>query len=185
MDWMFTKHDLAKDLPYGREFSLCERTGSRIDNERKILSNTLKAQKTLRDMHRTLIETISAEGGGMLSKQVLRATTKLLMPGFLSHCFFIRAFLVVYIGGFYSSVNLADLDIPTTYSELGSVIRISRIMLQVKKLLNLTVCRFKLMKDRAEKEKFAGGRVIVNARLQEYRSPQKAKNSKQERPVGI
>lgn len=127
------KHDLAKDLPYGREFSLCERTGSRIDNERKILSNTLKAQKTLRDMHRTLIEAISAEGGGMLSKQVLKATTKLLMPGFLSHCFFIRAFLVVYIGGgFYSSVNLADFDIPTTHSELWSVIRISRIMLQIK-----------------------------------------------------
>jgi len=66
------KHDLAKDLPYGREFSLCERTGSRIENERKILSNTLKAQKTLRDMHRTLVEAISVEGGGMLSKQVLR-----------------------------------------------------------------------------------------------------------------
>ncbi|RGB24777.1 hypothetical protein C1646_485156 [Rhizophagus diaphanus] len=154
MDWMFTKHDLAKDLPYGREFSLCERTGSRIDNERKILSNTLKAQKTLRDMHRTLIEAISAEGGGMLSKQVLKATTKLLMPGFLSHCFFIRAFLVVYIGGrFYSSVNLADFDIPTTHSELGSVIRISRIMLQIKVckiqtsvfklfyLISLAICR--------------------------------------------
>ncbi|CAG8453341.1 11186_t:CDS:2 [Funneliformis mosseae] len=98
-------------------------------------------------------EAISVEGGGMLSKQVLRATTKLLMPGFLSHCFFIRAFLVVYIGGgFYSSVNLADFDIPTTYSELGSIIRVSRIMLQVKKLLNLTVCRFKLMKERAFKE---------------------------------
>ncbi|CAG8601311.1 4881_t:CDS:2, partial [Paraglomus occultum] len=132
------RHDLAKDLPYGREFSLCERTGSKIDNERKILSNTLKAQKTLRDMHRTLIEAISADGAG-----------------------------------FYTSVNLADFDIPTTYSELGSVIRIARIMLQ--KLLNLTVCRFKLMKDRAEKEKFTVGRVIVNARLKEYRSPQKRK----------
>nr|CAG8647939.1 13937_t:CDS:2 [Entrophospora candida] len=133
LDWMFTKHDLAKDLPYGREFSLCERTGSRIENERKILSNTLKAQKTLRDMHRTLVEAISVEGGGMLSKQVLRATTKLLMPGFLSHCFFIRAFLVVYIGGgFYSSIILADFDIPSTYSELGSIIKVSRIMLRVK-----------------------------------------------------
>jgi len=58
-------------------------------------------------MYRTLIE-------GMLSKQVLRATTKLLMPWFLSQCFFIRTFLVIYIGGwFYSSVNLADFDIPT------------------------------------------------------------------------
>ncbi|CAJ0769465.1 12254_t:CDS:2, partial [Entrophospora sp. SA101] len=170
LDWMFTKHDLAKDLPYGREFSLCERTGSRIENERKILSNTLKAQKTLRDMHRTLVEAISVEGGGMLSKQVLRATTKLLMPGFLSHCFFIRAFLVVYIGGgFYSSIILADFDIPSTYSELGSII---------KKLLNLTVCRFKLMKERAFNEKFASGKVLVNARSQEYRSPQKTKKEK-------
>ncbi|CAG8509376.1 19185_t:CDS:10 [Rhizophagus irregularis] len=179
LDWMFTKHDLAKDLPYGREFSLCERTGSRIENERKILSNTLKAQKTLRDMHRTLVEAISVEGGGMLSKQVLRATTKLLMPGFLSHCFFIRAFLVVYIGdGFYSSVILADFDIPSTYSELGSIIKVSRIMLQVKKLLNLTVCRFKLMKERAFKEKFASGKVLMNAQSQEYRSPQKTKKKK-------
>jgi len=179
LDWMFTKHDLAKDLPYGREFSLCERTGSRIENERKILSNTLKAQKTLRDMHRTLVEAISVEGGGMLSKQVLGATTKLLMPGFLSHCFFIRAFLVVYIGGgFYSSIILADFDIPSTYSELGSIIKVSRIMLRVKKLLNLTVCRFKLMKERAFNEKFASGKVLVNARSQEYRSPQKTKKEK-------
>ncbi|CAB4468629.1 unnamed protein product [Rhizophagus irregularis] len=147
LDWMFTKHDLAKDLPYGREFSLCERTGSRIENERKILSNTLKAQKTLRDMHRTLVEAISVE--------------------------------VVYIGdGFYSSVILADFDIPSTYSELGSIIKVSRIMLQVKKLLNLTVCRFKLMKERAFKEKFASGKVLMNAQSQEYRSPQKTKKKK-------
>ncbi|CAB5385009.1 unnamed protein product [Rhizophagus irregularis] len=73
LDWMFTKHDLAKDLPW-----------------------------------RNAVKTI------------------------------------VYIGdGFYSSVILADFDIPSTYSELGSIIKVSRIMLQVKKLLNLTydVCK--------------------------------------------
>ncbi|CAG8601543.1 12733_t:CDS:10, partial [Funneliformis caledonium] len=117
-------------------------------------------------------EAISVEGGGMLSKQEYQASHAWI----LISLFFIRAFLVVYIGGgFYSSVNLADFDIPTTYSELGSIIRVSRIMLQVKKLLNLTVCRFKLMKERAFKEKFTSGKVLMNARLQEYRSPQKPK----------
>ncbi|CAG8562152.1 3022_t:CDS:10 [Ambispora gerdemannii] len=83
LDWMFTKHDLGKDLSWGREFSVCEHTGSKIENKRKIISNNLKAQKTLRDMHRSLIEAISAEGGGMLSKPVLQASTKILMPGYL------------------------------------------------------------------------------------------------------
>jgi hypothetical protein len=30
LDWKFTRHDLGTNLPYGREFSLCERAGSRI-----------------------------------------------------------------------------------------------------------------------------------------------------------
>ena len=97
------------------------------------IGNTLRVQKTLRDAHQTLVKVIAAEGGGTLSKLVRKACTKLLMPGFLSHSFFIRAFLVVYIGGgFYSSIILADFDIPLTYSELGSIIKVSRIMLRVK-----------------------------------------------------
>ncbi|CAG8734344.1 4712_t:CDS:2, partial [Rhizophagus irregularis] len=36
------RHDLAKDMTWGREFSLCERAGSKIENNRKILDNTLK-----------------------------------------------------------------------------------------------------------------------------------------------
>jgi hypothetical protein len=84
-------------------------------------------------MHQTLIKTISIEGGGMLSKPVLRASSKLLMPGFLSSYFFMRAILIIYVGeGYYSSLNLADFDIPTKYEELEYTIRISRIMLQVK-----------------------------------------------------
>ncbi|CAG8712818.1 8122_t:CDS:2 [Gigaspora margarita] len=84
LDWMFM----------GREFSLCEHTGSKMEDMPKILLNTLKVQKTLRDMHRTLIEAISAEGGGILSKPVLQAGTKLLMPGFLSSYFLFVQYLL-------------------------------------------------------------------------------------------
>ncbi|CAI2189210.1 903_t:CDS:2 [Funneliformis geosporum] len=63
LDWMFTKHDLGKELYWGREFSLCERTGSKCEDMSKILKNTLKLQKALRDMHRNLIESISNESG--------------------------------------------------------------------------------------------------------------------------
>ncbi|CAI2193613.1 9362_t:CDS:2, partial [Funneliformis geosporum] len=175
-DWMFTKHNLGTNLSWGREFSLCERTGSKIEDKPKILSNTLKVQKTLRDMHQTLIKTISIEGGGMLSKPVLRASSKLLMPGFLSSYFFMRAILIIYVGeGYYSSLNLADFDIPTKYEELEYTIRISRIMLQVKRLLSTTISQFKRMKERAEKEKLTLGRVAVHDRKKEYRSPQKPK----------
>jgi hypothetical protein len=151
-------------------------------------------------MHRSLTEVISAEGDGMLSKPVLQAITKLLMPGFLSSYFTMRAILVIYVGGgYYASINLADFDIPTKYEELNSVIEISRIMLQVKvssifrvsqsmtyvyvrcfflqKLLSTTITRFTLIKKRAEKEKLAPGRMIVPVREKEYRSPQKPKVS--------
>jgi hypothetical protein len=54
-------------------------------------------------MHRTLIELKVKEY--LYQKQVLRAITKLFMPGFLSHYFFIRVFLVVYIGGFIHFIS--------------------------------------------------------------------------------
>ncbi|GES83370.1 hypothetical protein GLOIN_2v221147 [Rhizophagus clarus] len=115
-------------------------------------------------------------GGGMLSKPVLRASSKLLMPGFLSSYFFMRAILIIYVGeGYYSSLNLADFDIPTKYEELEYTIRISRIMIQVKRLLSTTISRFKRMKERAEKEKLTLGRVAVHDKEKEYRSPQKPK----------
>ncbi|CAI2190174.1 20214_t:CDS:2, partial [Funneliformis geosporum] len=91
LDWMFTKHDLGKELYWGREFSLCERTGSKCEDMSKILKNTLKLQKALRDMHRNLIESISNESG-----------------------------------------KASDLYIPTKYEELESILKISRIMLQIK-----------------------------------------------------
>ncbi|CAG8762177.1 21272_t:CDS:2, partial [Gigaspora rosea] len=176
LDWMFTRHDLGKDLSWGREFSICERAGSKVENKRKVISNNLKGQKILRDMHRSLTEVIYTGGDGMLSKPVLQSITKLLMPGFLSSYFILRAILVIYVGGgYYASINLADFDIPTKYEELKSVIEISRIMLQVKKLLSTTITRFKLIKKRAEKEKLAPGRMIMPVREKEYRSPQKPK----------
>ncbi|CAG8832693.1 9875_t:CDS:2, partial [Gigaspora margarita] len=179
------RHDLGRELCWGREFSLCERTGSKTEDTRKIFSNTLKVQKTLRDMHRNLIEAISADGGGTLSKPVIQASTKLLMPGFLSSYFFIRAILVIYVGGgFYASVNLADLYIPTKYQELEFIIKISRSMLQIKKLLSATISRFKQMKNRAEKEKFAPGKVAIPARWEESRSFQKPRVPKTKEPDG-
>ncbi|CAG8680873.1 43157_t:CDS:10 [Gigaspora margarita] len=169
LDWMFTRHDLGKDLSWGREFSICERAGSKVENKRKVISNNLKGQKILRDMHRSLTEVISVGGDGMLSKPVLQSITKLLMPGFLSSYFVLRAILVIYVGGgYYASINLADFDIPTKYEELKSVIEISRIMLQVKKLLSTTITRFKLIKKRAEKEKLAPGRMIVPVREKDF-----------------
>ncbi|CAG8541090.1 3645_t:CDS:10, partial [Funneliformis mosseae] len=134
LDWMFTRHDLGKDL------------------------------------------IISAEGDGMLSKPVLQSITKLLMPSFLSSYFVLRAILVIYVeGGYYASINLADFDIPTKYEELKSVIKISHILLQIKKLLSTTITQFKLIKQRAEKKKLAPGRMIVPVREKEHRSPQKPK----------
>ncbi|PKK75588.1 hypothetical protein RhiirC2_736253 [Rhizophagus irregularis] len=73
LDWMFTKHDLGIDISYGREFSLCERAGSKVDNDTKNFSDILKVLKTLRDMHRSLVKAIAIESGGALSKQVLNA----------------------------------------------------------------------------------------------------------------
>ncbi|RUP46153.1 hypothetical protein BC936DRAFT_147287 [Jimgerdemannia flammicorona] len=131
--WLFTRHDLGKELPWGREFSLCERAGSRISNDKKVLSNTLRVQKTLRDMHQSLMETITAAGGRHFLKKVLHASPKLLMPGFISSSFSIHVLLVVYIGaGFYTSVKLANFDIPESYGEIGEVVKVARIMLQTK-----------------------------------------------------
>src|SRR5262249_39659783 len=122
----FQRHDLG-------EFSLCERAGSKIENNQKILDNTLKVQKTLKDMHRTLLDAVVAAGGGTTSKEIRSAIPDLLMPGFLSSRFFLRLILVKYIGsGFYISAELADFDIPIKYEELGGVLKMARIMIQAK-----------------------------------------------------
>ncbi|CAG8564511.1 12801_t:CDS:2 [Funneliformis mosseae] len=75
LDWMFTVWKILK------------RTGSKCEDTSNILSSTFKVQKTLRDMHRNLIESISDESCGMLSNPVLHASNKLLMPGFCRHIF--------------------------------------------------------------------------------------------------
>ncbi|CAG8617335.1 12225_t:CDS:2, partial [Gigaspora rosea] len=66
--------------------------------------------------------------------------------------------------GFYASVNLADIYIPTKYQEIEFIIKISRTILQIKKLLSVTISRFKQMKSRAEREKFAPRKVAIPAR---------------------
>jgi hypothetical protein len=160
IDWLFTRHDLAKDLAWGREFSLCECAGSRIENNRKILDNTLKVQKIFKDMHRTLIDTIVITSG-RISKEVL-------IPGFLSSRFFIRMILIMYIGtGFYLSAELAEFDIPITYKELGEVLKMG--------MLSFTVTLFASTKERAKREKFLLGKVILPDRPEELSSLAKSK----------
>ncbi|RUO95615.1 hypothetical protein BC936DRAFT_143616, partial [Jimgerdemannia flammicorona] len=132
VDWMFTRHDLSNES-WGQEFSMCERAGSKLENKSKILSDTLRVQKTIRDMHKALIKDIFAVGNGAVSKPVLNAFTKLLMPGFISSYFFIRTILVLYVGaGFYASIQLSEFNIPTTYEQLGDIVNIAREMLRVK-----------------------------------------------------
>ncbi|RUS29604.1 hypothetical protein BC938DRAFT_480458 [Jimgerdemannia flammicorona] len=115
------------------EFSMCERAGSKADNKAKIDSDTLKLQKTLRDMHKALLKDISAVGSGAVTKPVPNAFTKLIMPGFVSSFFFIRAILVVYVGaGFYTSRQMAEFNIPTTYDQLEGLIDVARAMLRAK-----------------------------------------------------
>lgn len=112
---------------------MCERAGSKPDNKAKIDSDTLKLQKTLRDMHKALLKDISTAGGGTVTKPVLKAFTKLIMPGFVSSFFFIRVILVVYVGaGFYASRQMAEFNIPTTYDQLEGFIDVARAMLRTK-----------------------------------------------------
>ncbi|RUS33425.1 hypothetical protein BC938DRAFT_471783 [Jimgerdemannia flammicorona] len=174
IDWLFTRHDLGRELPWGREFSLCERAGSRISNDKKVFLDTLRVQKTLRDMHQSLMETITAAGGrAFRKKKVLYASPKLLMPGFMSSSFSIHD-LLVYIGaGIYTSVKLANFDIPESYGEIGGVVKVARIMLQTKKILRSTISRYKQMKERAAKEMFDTETTMPTGRVQEHLTPKK------------
>ncbi|CAB4373799.1 unnamed protein product [Rhizophagus irregularis] len=128
-DLLFTRPDLGKDISYGR-FSLCERAGSKVDNDTKNFSVILKVLKTLRDMHRSLVKAIAIESGGALSKQVLNAC--------INYAWF-RIIVVlpsccpyIYVGGgFYASFELEKFDIPTSYDEIWKPTKIARIMLQI------------------------------------------------------
>ncbi|CAG8456502.1 10196_t:CDS:2 [Cetraspora pellucida] len=170
------KHDFAKDLTWGQEFSLCERAGSKIENGRKILDNTLKVQKTLRDMHETLLETLSQAGGGTVPVRVLKAFRKLVLPGFISSRFFIRVLLNVYIGGkYYGSNVLAEFDIPTRFDELGKIVTIARVMLNVKQ----TIKTFTLMKEASEKNKHSTENMLISQRIKEHVTPKVKKTNKE------
>ncbi|RUP48746.1 hypothetical protein BC936DRAFT_144059 [Jimgerdemannia flammicorona] len=179
LDWIFTKHDLAKNLTWGQEVSLCERAGSKIENGRKILDNTLKVQKTLRDMHRTLLDTLSEAGGGVLPAKIIQAFGKLLLPGFVSSGFFVRVLLNVYLGGgYYGSTKLAEFDIPTLSEELGRVVTMARTMLNVKNILRQTIKTFALMKEAAEKRRHSMDDVLVPPRVKEQVTPKKLRSKK-------
>ncbi|RIB20053.1 hypothetical protein C2G38_2180214 [Gigaspora rosea] len=127
---------------HGREFSLCEHAGSKIEYTKEVLTNTLKMQKTLRDMHKTLVK---VENRGYLDKYELDTTMAKTIAAIL-----------------------ADFDIPTKYEELGSVIKISCIMLQIKKLLSTTISRYNRIKSKAKNEKFTSGRVPMFSGQQEH-----------------
>ncbi|CAH1770295.1 5951_t:CDS:2, partial [Entrophospora sp. SA101] len=74
-------------------------------------------------------------------------------------------------GGCYISRNLADFDIPTSNKELHKIINIVRIMLQVKKLLGLTIQRFGALKKKTTNDRFESGNIIINNKLKEFKSP--------------
>ncbi|CAG8626864.1 8081_t:CDS:10 [Paraglomus brasilianum] len=176
LDWLFTRHDIAKDLTWGQEFSLCERAGSKIENGKKILDNNLKVQKTIRDMHRTLIDTLVETGGGAVSKTVAQGLNKFLMPGFVSSNYFIRVLLDMYVGGGYHvSIRLAEFDIPTTYNDLSGIIKMARTMLQVKKILRSTIECFTQLKEKAESDRNGEDSILVPGRVKEFSTPKKRK----------
>ncbi|CAG8648577.1 4112_t:CDS:2 [Paraglomus brasilianum] len=181
LDWLFTKHDLAKDLTWGQEFSLCERAGSKIENGRKILDNTLKVQKTLHDMHQTLLETLSNAGGGAVPVKVAQAFRKLLLPGFISSQFFIQVLLNVYIGGkYHGSIMLAEFDVPTQFDEMSKIVTIAQMMLNVKNIFKQTIKTFTLMEEASKKKKHSVENVLVPSRIKEHVTPnaKKQKTSK-------
>ncbi|CAG8610366.1 916_t:CDS:2, partial [Paraglomus occultum] len=168
------KHDLAKDLTWGREFLLCERAGSKIENGRKILDNTLKVQKTLQDMHQVLLETLSNAGGGGVPVKVIQAFRKLLLPGFISSRFFIRILLNVYIGGkYHGSIMLAEFDVPTQFDEMSKIVTIARMMLNVKNIFKQTIKTFTLMEEASKKKKHSVENVLVPSRIKEHVTPKK------------
>jgi len=127
------KHELEAKESWGCEFSLCERAGSIIDNSKKIFSNTLKIKKNLKDMHTLLVDSITDLGNKSVSKEVLNKFPKLLLPGFLSSHFYLKAYLLVYLGaGFYASTDLPEFEIPTSYNELDKILKVAHVLLQVK-----------------------------------------------------
>ncbi|CAI2191892.1 16325_t:CDS:1, partial [Funneliformis geosporum] len=47
--------------------------------------------------------------------------------------FFLQAVLIVYVGAnFYVFTDLAELEIPTNYDELDKILKVARIILQIK-----------------------------------------------------
>ncbi|CAJ0847863.1 12380_t:CDS:2 [Entrophospora sp. SA101] len=75
----------GKALSYDQEFSLCERPGSKIENDTNFFSDILKVLKTLRDMRKSLVKE-----------------------------------------------DEAKFDIPTSYGEIGTVVKIAHVTLQIK-----------------------------------------------------
>ena len=133
MSWMLMVfwqcHDLS-NASWGQEFSMCECAGSELMKALRIPSLTLRVQKTIWDMHKALVKDISTAGAGAVSKPVLNAFPRLLMPAFVSSYFFFRIILIGYIGaGFYASVQLSEFNIPTMDEELGNIVNIAREML--------------------------------------------------------
>ncbi|CAI2195320.1 18237_t:CDS:2, partial [Funneliformis geosporum] len=156
LDWLFTRHDLARDLTWGREFSLCERAGSKIEM--------------------TLLETLSNAGGGAVPVKVAQAFRKLLLPGFISSRFFIRVLLNVYIGGkYHGSVILAEFDVPTQFDEMSKIVTIARMMLNVKNIFKQTIRTFTLMEEASKKKKHSVDNVLVPSRVKEHVSPKAKK----------
>ena len=59
----------------------------KLEDERKIADNTLKAKKTSRDMFCDLVLNIQESGGGCITRDVLDAAKGLLVPSMISSRF--------------------------------------------------------------------------------------------------
>ncbi|CAG8584858.1 736_t:CDS:10, partial [Paraglomus occultum] len=128
---MNARHDIAKDLAWDQELSLCERAGSKIENGTKNLDNSLKVQRTVRDMHRTLVDTLSETGGGnadSLASFQQVANTRIHLVKFF-HSQALRHYVG---GGSHISAKFSEFDIPATDDGLSGVVKMARTMLQVK-----------------------------------------------------
>ncbi|RIA97452.1 hypothetical protein C1645_814027 [Glomus cerebriforme] len=112
-----------------------------------------------------------------VSKEILQSFPKLLMPGLLSSHFYLQVVLIVYISaGFYVSTDLAKLKIPIDYYELDKILKVFLYIEATKK----NDLRYKIIKKRAEKEKFLNDKRLMNEHA-EYPSSWKKKQKQKKK----
>ncbi|CAB5391106.1 uncharacterized protein OCT59_006192 [Rhizophagus irregularis] len=77
-------------------------------------------------MHMSLMKSIASVSSKRVSKEVLQSFPNICWCWFLC------------------STDLAELEIPIDYDELDKILKVARIILQIKKLLNKTILGYKI-----------------------------------------